>query len=87
MEERGRFERCVQYEYLDHAQDWLTLTESERWRMTLFPLQQELSRERDVEELARLMAKRVRIIRALLEYVRTTKRFQEEKIDTSYYEF
>ena len=87
MEERGRLERSVQYEYLDLSEDWLTLTESERWRMILFPLQQELSRERNVEELARLMAKRIRIIRALLEYVRSTKRFQEEKVDTSYYEF
>ena len=87
-DERRRFEDVVAAEYdcMDSPQEWLTLSEAERWQMTLFPLQRELSRTRDSEEQAVLMSKRLRIIRALLKYVNDTKRFAEPEIDLSYYE-
>ena len=89
VDERRRFESVVaaEYECMEDPQEWLTLSETERWQMTLFPLQQELSRTRDSEEQEVLMSKRLRIIRALLKYVQDTKRFEEPEIDTSYYEF
>ena len=59
---------------------------SERWRMTLFPLQAEISRTRDKDVLERLMAARKEVLFELLKYVFKTKRFEEEREDRSFYE-
>ena len=81
-------EEQVQAEYQTlrpKVQDWLSLSEIERWRGLLFPFQTEISREKDKEKLNYLIDKRVRILHRLLEFVFETGRFEEARVDTSFY--
>ena len=77
----------AEYESLEPSQPWLTRSETERWQMLLFPLQAEISDEReDKDNLKMLIDKRIRILHSLLNFVFTTKRFPEGRVDLSYYE-
>ncbi len=87
--ERRRMEDQVkaEYESLEPSQPWLTRSETERWQMLLFPLQAEISEEReDKDNLKMLVDKRIRILHSLLNFVFATKRFPEGRVDLSYYE-
>ena len=88
LEERRRFERVVDaaYRRMTPPQSWLTLSETERWQRVLFPLQADISKCRSKEVLQDLIAVRIEILFALVNYVFETKRFPETKVDKTFYE-
>ena len=54
--------------------------------MVLFPLQADISKCRSKELLQDLIAVRIEILFALLNYVFDTKRFPDAKVDKTFYE-
>ena len=87
VEERRDFELKVAavYRSLDNM-PWLSFSESERWRMVLFPLQAEISAAVSDEERDAKMAVRVTVLFALLRFVERTGRFPEKKVNKAFYE-
>ena len=78
----------VEEEYdglMDEEEEWMWLTERDRWRSLLFPLQTEMAEARDKELREQLLEKRMRIIKALLKYVFDTGRFVERRPDNTFY--
>ena len=64
---------------------WSAMSEEQKLKWMLFPMQKEMSESRDKDELDRLMNIRKEVLFSLLAFVADTKRFTEKKDTSSFF--
>ena len=65
--------------------EWRDMSDEQKWRWMLFPMQKEMSESQDKDELNRLMDIRKEVLFSLLAFVADTKRFIEKKDTSSFF--
>ena len=79
--------RMIGRKYRDaEIEGWGEASFEMKWRMMLFPFQDEMSREEDEDKLDRLMAVRKEILFELLLYVESTGRLERPKEEGTFYD-